>query len=74
MSLTKLGASVKVGSAVLAVAALVVAVASLRAARVSQAQAGDYLGAQTCSANRAEVLRLRQLGIGREEFKELVPE
>lgn len=78
MSLTELGASVKDGSAGLAVAALVIAVASLRAAYrvtgVRQAQARDYLGAQTCSANLAEVRRLHQLGIGREEFKALIPE
>lgn len=69
----------KVGSAVRAVAALVVAVASLRAEyRAARGEPGTGLGlplgAQTCSAYRAEVLRLHQLGIGREEFKELVPE
>jgi len=74
MSLNDLTTWAQVGSVALAMAALVVSLASLRAAhravRVSQAQAWDYLGAQTCSAYRQEILRLHDLGMGREEIKE----
>jgi hypothetical protein len=74
MSLNELGTWAQIGSAALAVAALVVSLASVRTAhralQVSQAQAWDYLGAQVCSAYRQEVLRLHDLGMGREEIKE----
>lgn len=74
MSLNDLGTWAQVGSAALAAAALVISLASVRAAhravRVSQAQGWEYLGAQTCSAYRQEMLRLHHLGMGREEIKE----
>jgi hypothetical protein len=57
-----------------ALVSLAVSFGSLRVARkavrVTQTQAWDYLGGQQCAAYRTEVLRLYELGLGREEIKE----
>jgi hypothetical protein len=65
---------IQIISAGLALVSLAVSLGSLsvarRAVRASQVQAWDYLGGQQCSAYRTEVLRLYELGLGREEIKE----
>lgn len=71
---SRVDAWIEIITAGIAIAALAVSLGSLfvarKAVRVTQTQAWDYLGAQQCTSYRTEVIRLHELGMGREEIKE----